>query len=67
MINRTRFNEIDREQLAAQLVAVMDAHFLRPTTAEKQSILERASRQLLAFDESGHQVSDGLQPRRLPV
>ena len=40
------FNAIAREQLAAQLVAIMDAHFHRPTLEEKQRILELAARQI---------------------
>jgi hypothetical protein len=43
---RHRFDEIDHEQLAAQLVAVMNAHFQRPTTEEKLGILRMAERQL---------------------
>lgn len=55
---RNRFDEIDQEQLAAQLVAVMDAHFQRPTVAEKQNILDRAARQLVHVDQATHEVSD---------
>jgi hypothetical protein len=40
--NRARFDEIDREQLAAQIVSVMDAHFQRPSTEEKRHILRVA-------------------------
>ena len=46
MTERHRFDVIDQEQLAAQLVAVMDAHFQRPSTAEKRHILMLASQQL---------------------
>jgi len=56
-----RFDVIDREQLAAQIVAVMNAHFHRPDYAEKRHILYVAERQLLA-DQGAQQVSDGAQP-----
>jgi hypothetical protein len=42
MQDRNRFDIIDQEQLAAQLVAVMDAHFQRPNIEEKQHILKLA-------------------------
>lgn len=58
MKNRNRFDAIDREQLAAQLIAIMDAHFQRPTAGEKLHILEVASRQLLS-DQASHQISNG--------
>lgn len=46
MSERHRFDVIDQEQLAAQIVAVMDAHFQRPTVEEKQHVLKLASMQL---------------------
>jgi hypothetical protein len=39
---------IEQEQLAAQVVAVMDAHFHRPTAEEKNRILELAAEQISA-------------------
>ena len=40
---------IIREQLANQLVAVMDAHFTRPTDDQKREILQTAERQIMAL------------------
>lgn len=45
---RPRFDVIDREQLAAQIVAVMDAHFQRPSPEEKARILRLAEQQVKA-------------------
>jgi hypothetical protein len=39
-------NIIKREQIAAMLVAVMQADFERPNTAEMQIILDRAKSQI---------------------
>jgi hypothetical protein len=47
-MERNRFDLIDQEQLAAQLVAVMDAHFQRPDAAEKRRILALAEGQISA-------------------
>lgn len=46
MTDRTRFDAIDQEQLAAQLIAMMNAHFHRPNDDEKRHILILAARQL---------------------
>jgi hypothetical protein len=43
---RNRFDLLDQEQLAAQIVAIMDAHFQRPSLAEKKAILRLASGQI---------------------
>ena len=40
---RPRYDLIDQEQLAAQVVDIMDAHFQRPSVVEKLHILELAS------------------------
>lgn len=48
MKERHRFDVIDQEQLAAQLVAVMDAHFQRPSSDEKRHILKLATQQIEA-------------------
>ena len=45
---RYRLNPVDQEQLAAQIVAVMDAHFKRPDGEEKNRILQLASEQITA-------------------
>jgi hypothetical protein len=43
-----RFGLIEQEQLAAQMVAVLDAHFKRPDYEEKLSILKAARQQVEA-------------------
>jgi hypothetical protein len=54
MPERHRFDVIDQEQLAAQVVAIMDAHFQRPSRTEKLHILKLASQQLgSSLDEVG--------------
>jgi hypothetical protein len=52
MNERHRFDVIDHEQLAAQLVAIMEAHFQRPSTEEKMRILKLAEAQMGSHDES---------------
>lgn len=51
MEERHRFDIIDQEQLAAQLVAIMNAHFQRPTKDEQLHILNLAKQQLLSSDD----------------
>lgn len=46
MQTSNRFDPIDREQIAAQIVALMDAHFQRPNADEKCHILHLAERQI---------------------
>ena len=41
-----RFDAVEKEQLAAQVVALMNAHFHRPTAEEKRFILRLAADQL---------------------
>jgi hypothetical protein len=48
MSDRYRFDLIDQEMLASQVVAVMDAHWCRPNAAQKRDILRRAERQIEA-------------------
>lgn len=48
---RHRFYLIDQEQLAAQIVAVMNAHLARPTAEEKRGILRLAERQITDGEE----------------
>ena len=47
-MEQDRFGLIDQEQLAAQVVAVMDAHFQRPTADQKRHILKLAESQIRA-------------------
>jgi hypothetical protein len=51
-MSRDRFDVVDQEQLAAQVVAIMDAHFRRPGPSEKQHVLELASQQIAAVTSS---------------
>jgi hypothetical protein len=46
--NTPRFGLIEQEQLAAQMVAVLDAHFKRPDYEEKLAILNAARQQVEA-------------------
>lgn len=43
-----RLDPIPQEQSAAQVIAVMDAHFKRPDAKEKNRILQLASQQITA-------------------
>jgi hypothetical protein len=43
-----RFGLIEQEQMAAQVVAILDAHFKRPTADEKLAILNAARQQVEA-------------------
>jgi hypothetical protein len=47
-MEQDRFDLIDQEQLAAQVVAVMDSHFQRPTAEQKQHVLKLAETQIRA-------------------
>jgi len=40
---------IEQEQLAAQILAIMDARFQRPTAEQKCHILRRAESQIMAL------------------
>jgi hypothetical protein len=44
-------NCVEEEQLAAQMVAVMDAHFRRPNSEIKNTILRLASEQVKAAEQ----------------
>ena len=46
VLNMERFDVLEQEQLAAQVVAVVDAHFHAPTAEEKQDILTLARQQI---------------------
>jgi hypothetical protein len=61
---RPRFDVIDQEQLAAQLVAIMDAHFQRPSADEKRYVLRLAASQLCDLND-GVQASSEVQSRPL--
>ena len=43
-----KIDPIIKEQLAAQAVAIMDAHFTRPSAEQKLTVLEAAERQVMA-------------------
>jgi hypothetical protein len=58
---RARFDLLDQEQLAAQLVAIMDAHFQRPSAGEKRHILRLAADQITG----AVQLGDGGSPSPL--
>jgi hypothetical protein len=62
MAPRNRFDLIDQEQLAAQIVAMMDAHFQRPSTAEKLHILSLAAHQMCGLSDDA-QVFEAVQAR----
>jgi hypothetical protein len=57
MKERHRFDVIDQEQLAAQLVAMMDAHFQRPSAEEKRHVLRLALN--LASDQNNDALASG--------
>ncbi|QEE27282.1 hypothetical protein FTW19_04200 [Terriglobus albidus] len=44
-----KFGLLEKEQLAAQMIAVLDAHFKRPDYEEKLAILETARQQIEAM------------------
>lgn len=53
-----RFDVVEQEQLAAQLIAVMQAHFQRPSPDQMRRILRLAADQIRALDDaSGAQES----------
>jgi hypothetical protein len=54
---RNRFDLIDQEQLAAQVVAIMNAHFHRPSDDEKREILSLATQQIRAAAQLRHEES----------
>ena len=59
-------NLIEKEQLAAQIVAVMDAHLSRPDAGLKQQILKLADQQIdavsqLASDAPVHECASERQ------
>jgi len=49
-VERVEMNALEKEQLAAQLVAVMDAHFERPDPNEKRYLLRLAEQQIQAAE-----------------
>jgi hypothetical protein len=46
--NPSKFDLIEQEQLAAQMLAVLDAHFKRPDCDEKLMIIKVAHQQIEA-------------------
>jgi hypothetical protein len=52
-------NCVEQEQLAAQVVAVMDSHFRRPTAEEKNKVLRLASGQITAAADTVFPKSGG--------
>lgn len=50
-VENDRFDVVDKEQLAAQVVAIIDAHFTRPTADQKRLILRLAESQITASVE----------------
>ncbi len=60
MKERHRFDVIDQEQLAAQIVAVMEAHFQRPKIDEQLSVLRLAIHQVCSRD--GQSFEEALSP-----
>jgi hypothetical protein len=59
---RNRFDLIDQEMLASQVVAIMDAHWARPDATQKRDILRRAERQIGDGFRVGSPASPELQP-----
>lgn len=54
-----RFDAVDQEQLAAQLVAVMDAHFQRPSASQKRRILSLAESQISSSEAGRERAEKG--------
>ena len=48
MTDHYRFDLIDQEMLASQIVAIMDAHWAKPDAEQKRDILRRAEQQIAA-------------------
>ncbi len=55
--DRHRFDLIDKEQMAAQIVALMGAHFQRPSISEKLFVLKLAAEQVRAGDVQSFAVT----------
>ena len=58
-MDQDRFDVVDQEQLAAQVVAVMDAHFQRPSADQKRLILKLAEGQIRAQEDDARQTELG--------
>lgn len=54
-MEQDRFDVEDQEQLAAQVVAVMDAHFQRPSADQKRHILKLAEGQIRGQEDQAMQ------------
>ena len=62
-----RFDVVEQEQLAAQVVAVIDAHFQRPTTEQKNHILRLAEGQIRAAARASFQPEELQRSEITPV
>lgn len=62
---RSRFDLLDQEQLAAQLVAIMGARFQRPTADEKRHILKLVEGQIRATEADVLRAGDPISRERL--
>ena len=62
-----RFDVVDQEQLAAQVVAIMDAHFTRPTADQKKRILRLAEAQIRAVTVRAFPQSGDFQQSEKPL
>lgn len=47
-----RLDVVEQEQIAAQMISIMDAHFRRPQASEKTYILSLAAQQISAQEAS---------------
>lgn len=56
-----RFDVVEQEQLAAQIVAVMDAHFQRLTADQKRHILSLAEGQIRGATQMQDQLEQALR------
>jgi hypothetical protein len=65
-VERELLNLIDQEQLAAQVVAIVDAHFARPDAEQKKHILKLAEGQIRAAAVSSPRPEALRQPETQP-
>lgn len=61
--NHCDLNAIEQEQMAAQIVSIMDAHFRRPGSTEKKWILTLAAQQITAQESPQLQEEACVQGR----
>jgi hypothetical protein len=60
-----RFDLIDQEILASQVVAIMNAHWCSPNAEQKREILRRAERQISDGFRVGPPASEATRPAPL--